>query len=225
MAPGSLSALLDHPLVREVHRPGSRVGVMALHGGNLERATDVVATEVAQRTGASLYTVVQSPPLRHHVPSTAFDPRQSPALAAFCDHVDVVVSLHGYGRDDRFHDLLCGGTNRALARHVGDHLRARLGRRFRVVTDLDAIPPGLRGLHPDNPVNRPRCGGVQIELPPTVRWNRAARQWSDHLGTPRAPVLDQVIAALAGAVDSWPTPPPAPPTGTTCSASSSGRTP
>ena len=28
---------------------------------------------------------------------------------------------------------------------------------------------GLRGVHPDNPVNRVRDGGVQIELPPRVR--------------------------------------------------------
>ena len=34
---------------------------------------------------------------------------------------------------------------------------------------IDAIPRELRGLHPDNPVNRPRAGGVQLELPPRVR--------------------------------------------------------
>ena len=31
------------------------------------------------------------------------------------------------------------------------------------------MPPELRGVHPANPVNRPRLGGVQIELPPRIR--------------------------------------------------------
>lgn len=203
MSGGRLRTLLARRGVTEIHRPGSRVGVMALHGGNLERTTDVIAGEVADRTGASLYAVVQEPPLRHHVPSTAFDPAESAALAAFCAHVDVVISLHGYGREDRFWDILCGGSNRDLAAHVGSHLRRWLDPRFGVVTDLDAIPPGLRGLHPANPVNLPAGGGVQIELPPTVRWNRAARQWSDHLGTPRAPEVAALIGALSEAVDSW----------------------
>ena len=40
---------------------------------------------------------------------------------------------------------------------------------YDVVLDLEAIPRELRGLHPDNPVNIPRLGGVQLELPPRVR--------------------------------------------------------
>ena len=47
-------------------------GFMAIHGGNLERATDVVALEAAERAGASCYAVIQAPPLRHHVPSACF---------------------------------------------------------------------------------------------------------------------------------------------------------
>jgi phage replication-related protein YjqB (UPF0714/DUF867 family) len=62
----------------------------------------------------------------------------------------------------------------------------------------------LRGLHPDNPVNRPNQGGVQIELPPTVRWNRDASNWSDHLDTPRAPDVESLIAALSAASLAWP---------------------
>ena len=38
-----------------------------------------------------------------------------------------------------------------------------------MLDDLDAIPSELRGLHRRNPVNLPRGGGVQLELPPRVR--------------------------------------------------------
>ena len=95
------------------------------------------------------------------------DPAQSSRLRGFLDHIDVVIAVHGYGREGRWTELLAGGTNRALADAVGRALGPRL-RDYTVVTDLDAIPRELRGLHPRNPVNRPAAGGVQLELPPRV---------------------------------------------------------
>lgn len=198
-----LRDLLAHPEVTEVCELRSSFGIMAFHGGNLERCTDVIATEVAARTDASLYTVVQAPPLRRHIPSTAFDPDHSPALAAFVAHVDVVIALHGYGREDRFWDLLLGGRNRSLAAHVGTHLRGGIDERFGVIDELHEIPKGLRGQHPDNPVNLPLQAGVQIELPPTSRWNREEAEWSDWQGTGRAPQVEQLIDVLSEAVVAW----------------------
>lgn len=198
-----LRDLLGRPGVHEVLELRGTFGFMAIHGGNLERTTDVVAREAAERSGASCYAVIQSPPLRHHVPSSRFDPKQSKALASFLDHVDVVVGIHGYGREDRFHHVLLGGGNRALAGHLARHLRDGFDDPYVIVDQLDEIPDGLRGMHPDNPVNLPRAGGVQIELPPTIRWNREARNWSDHLATPRAPDVEQLIDVLAAASRTW----------------------
>ncbi|MEQ8842780.1 MAG: poly-gamma-glutamate hydrolase family protein [Acidimicrobiales bacterium] len=199
-----LRDLLGHPEVTEVCELRNTFGLMAFHGGNLERCTDVIATEVAERTDASLYAIIQAPPLRRHIPSTAFDPAHSPALAGFVDHVDVVIAIHGYGREDRFWDVLLGGRNRALATHVGDHLRGGIDERFGIIDRLDDIPKGLRGQHADNPVNLPTNAGVQIELPPTTRWNREEAEWSDWQGTSRAPQVEQLIEVLSKAVSSWP---------------------
>ncbi len=198
-----LRDLLALPDVTEICELRSTFGIMAFHGGNLERGTDVIATEVAERTGSSLYAIVQAPPLRRHLPSTAFDPADSDTLAGFIDHVDIVIAIHGYGREDRFWDLLLGGRNRALATHIGDHLRGGIDERFGVVDRLDDIPKGLRGQHPDNPVNLPTQAGVQIELPPTTRWNREEAEWSDWQGTGRAPQVEQLIEVLSAAVGSW----------------------
>ena len=60
----------------------------------------------AERTGASLYAVVQAPPHRTHLASTAFDPSHSPRLASFLEHVDVAIAVHGYGRALRHHLLV-----------------------------------------------------------------------------------------------------------------------
>ena len=42
---------------------------------------------------------------------------------AFLDHVDVVVTVHGYGRDGMFTSLLLGGRNRGLADDAGSRAR------------------------------------------------------------------------------------------------------
>ncbi len=202
-----LREFLQRPEVTETSELRSAFGIMAFHGGNLERTTDVIASEVAARTGSSIYTVVQAHPLREHIPSTAFNPAHSPRLADFIEHVDTAISLHGYGREDRFWDLLVGGRNRALANHVADHLRAGMPEPFGVIDRIDEIPEGLRGQHPNNPVNLPREGGVQIELPPTTRWNREESNWSDHAGTGRAPQVSLLIDLLVAAVATWNTTP------------------
>lgn len=154
--------------VREATVLRSRVGFMAIHGGSLERGTAEIASAAAEAAGASLYTVEQPPDLRWHLPSHLIGPESSTGLAAFLDHVDVVVSIHGYGRDGFWTRLLAGGADRTLATRVAADLRGSLPG-FEVVDDLDRIPRELRGLHPMNPVNLARGGGVQLELPPRIR--------------------------------------------------------
>lgn len=198
-----LGALLERPEVTEVCELRGRFGLMAYHGGNLERSTDAVAREVARRTGSSLYAVLQQKPLRLHLGSLHFDPAQSRALAGFIDHVDTAISIHGYGRKALWHHLLVGGRNRPLARHVARHLRQRLPQPFEVVDTLSEIPRELRGQHVRNPVNRPSRHGVQIELPPTIRWNREERGWSDHEGVTRTEGLHRLIDGLTAAVNTW----------------------
>jgi phage replication-related protein YjqB (UPF0714/DUF867 family) len=164
-----LDDLLAHDGVEEVCELGSTFGIMAFHGGNLERGTDQIAEAAAGASGASLYAVRQPPDLRWHIPSVEFRPERSPALARFLDHVEVVVAVHGYGREEMWTTLLLGGRNRALAATLGTALRSGLGDGFSVVDELDDIPRELRGVHPRNPVNLPAAGGVQLELPPRVR--------------------------------------------------------
>lgn len=191
-----LDQLLAHPGVEERCTLGSRFGLMAFHGGNLERGTDLIAVAAAERSGASLYTVTQPPDLRWHVPSVEFTPARSAALARFVDHVDVVVAVHGYGREGRWTTLLLGGGNRPLAAQLGAALRAGLGPGFEVVDDLDAIPVELRGVHRRNPVNLPAGGGVQLELPPRVRRGTGAPTFDPAY---EAAVID-ALAAVAVAV-------------------------
>ena len=186
--------LLARPDVHEEQLLASPVGFLALHGG-LEPGTAEIAVAAAQRAGASWYAIRQPDDLKCHVPSHEHDPAHAPLLAAFLDHVDVVVSVHGYwGRDDLHAALLVGGRDRALAGALGRRLRAALPD-YRVVDDLDAIPRRLRGVDPRNPVNR-AARGVQVELPHPVRaigpygWGERGDFHRTH--------TDALIDALAG---------------------------
>ena len=49
----------------------------------------------------------------------------SPALQAFLDHVQVVVTVHGYGRDGMFTTLLLGGSQPHPRRHLARRARRR----------------------------------------------------------------------------------------------------
>ena len=193
---------------RALARPGvveraelrGRFGFMAFHGGELERRTDLIAAAAAEASGASLYVVTHPAPDPPHFPSTDVRRGQSELLDTFLDHVGVVVTVHGYGRDGMFTSLLLGGRNRDLAGVLGDALSEALPE-YQVVTDLAAIPRELRGLHPSNPVNAAPGGGVQLELPPRVRG--LGPRWADWNGDGFVPPAAALVDVLARVATTW----------------------
>ena len=198
-----LGELLDHPGVEEQCDLRSRFGFLAFHGGSLEQGTDPIAVAAADQAGASLYVVRQPPDLRWHIPSIAFDPADSPKLAAFIDHVDVAVAIHGYGRAGMWTSLLLGGRNRPLATQLGTALQARLGEDFTVIDTLADIPKELRGLHPRNPVNLPRGQGVQLELPPRVRSGTGAPTYQPAYEAAVIEALAELASAKRRGLGGW----------------------
>ena len=167
-AVGRFAELLEHDGVEEDLELRSSFGLMAFHGGNLEEGTDVIAAAVAEQAGASLYAVRQPVGLRWHLPSVEIGPADSPALAAFVDHVDVA---------DR-------GARLRTGRDV-DHPAPRgqppRPRRPRRRPTCATAMPGLRGdrrprADPDRAARRPPR---QPGEPPTRRW-RAARAAAPH---------------------------------------------
>lgn len=199
----TFAELLRQPGVHEEVEIRSRFGILAFHGGPVERVTSLIARRAAERAGATFYSIDQPADRPLHIPSTRFRPDESDHFAEVLSHVDVVCTVHGYGREMDKQHLLLGGQNRELATALGSELASRLDERFRVVTDLDAIPKELRGVHERNPVNLPRKRGVQLELPPGVRWNWAARDWADadHAGSTEH--VDAVVDALAQTAATW----------------------
>jgi phage replication-related protein YjqB (UPF0714/DUF867 family) len=198
--------MLAMPGVQEVCELRGRVGFMAYHGGSLEEQTDVIASKAAERSGASYYAVLQPDDVQWHIPSHKVSPNSSGLLKSFIDHVETVITIHGFGRLDHFTSLLLGGQNRELADHLATHLRPRLPD-YEIVTELERIPKDLRGLHPANPVNLPARQGVQIELPPRIRGSSPI--WADWDHSEMVPPMAALIDGLVDAAALWATEPTA----------------
>jgi phage replication-related protein YjqB (UPF0714/DUF867 family) len=196
--PQSLSELLAEPGVTETSVLRSPFGFLAIHGGGLEQMTDVIAERAADAAGASVYLIRHPDRYPHHLPSARFRAEGSARLAEFLDHVEVAVSLHGYGRLGRSTQLLAGGGNRTLAEHLARHIDVP---GHQVITDLDAIPSELRGLHRDNPVNRVRGGGAQLELSPRVRGLGPRSPMAGEDGLSHA--TSALVNGLTAAARSW----------------------
>lgn len=199
----SFSELLSQPGVHEEVELRGSFGILAFHGGPVERVTSMIGRIAAERAGATFYSIDQPAERPLHIPSTRFSPAESPAFAEVIDHVDAVCTVHGYGREMDKQHLLLGGQNRNLAQRLGAELAERLHERFMVITELDDIPRELRGVHSRNPVNLPRQQGVQLELPPGVRWNWDARDWADGPDAGPTPEVEAVVDALSTTANWW----------------------
>ena len=200
MSEPTFAELLAMPGVVEHCDLRGSFGFMAYHGGALEVTTDVIACETARRCDASYYGVLQPESLQLHFPSITVTPDRSDTLRSFLEHVDTVVTIHGFHRVEMRTSILLGGRHRDLAAHIARHLRVALPQ-YEVVDDLAQIPTPLQGLHERNPVNVPRFGGVQIELPPPRAWHRLVLGGS-HRRCARAPHA-ALIDGLVTAVGDW----------------------
>ena len=196
----NLSELLAYENVSEECELRSSFGFIAFHGGELEEMTDIIASRAAERAGASYYGIQLPDNLEWHIPSHKVTADQSPQLASFLSHVNIVVTVHGFGRAGFFTSLLLGGRNRRLASHLGSSLREHLPA-YTIIDDIDGIPNNLRGLHQDNPVNVVEHAGVQLELPPRVRCSSPL--WWDWEGPGLTPHTERLIDALVHCATTW----------------------
>jgi phage replication-related protein YjqB (UPF0714/DUF867 family) len=186
---------------------------MALHGGSQDRGTHEIASQAAAQVGASYYAIIQPSDLRVHLTSRRHDPDQSERMAAFLAHVDVAISVHGFGRDS--FNLFVDPAGGMVIEPYGPALRGRQtgplrgiiigGQNVQLLTVARRLLNGrfagfhvaderIRlGFHSENPVNLPLDHGVQIELPPGLR---GIGELGEQLVARRDKAVTEVIMAL-----------------------------
>ena len=143
---------------------GTRVAILAPHGGTIEPETASIARAVAG-DDLSFYLFEALRAGAHgdyHITSHRFDEPRALALVA---GADTSIAIHGR-KDDGSDTVWLGGRDETLRDAVGDALRAA---GFEA-----ALNTALPGVHPSNICNRTRSGaGVQLELPRSLRRNLA----------------------------------------------------
>ena len=139
---------------------GTRVAILAPHGGTIEPETASIARAVAG-DDLSFYLFEALRAGAHgdyHITSHRFDEPRALALVA---GADTSIAIHGR-KDDGSDTVWLGGRDETLRDAVGDALRAA---GFEA-----ALNTALPGVHPSNICNRTRSGaGVQLELPRSLR--------------------------------------------------------
>ena len=83
VSPTTFAELLQMDGVHEELTLRSTFGFMAFHGGGLEALTDIVAREAAAQSNASYYAVIHPDGDPPHLPSTRFQPDESPTMRSF----------------------------------------------------------------------------------------------------------------------------------------------
>lgn len=143
---------------------GTRVAILAPHGGTIEPETASIARAVAGND-LSFYLFEALRAGAHgdyHITSHRFDEPRALALVA---GADTSIAIHGR-KDDGSDTVWLGGRDEILRHAVGDALRA--------AGFASALNTALPGVHPSNICNRTRSGaGVQLELPRSLRRNLA----------------------------------------------------
>ena len=208
-----LAELLSLSGVKEVCALRSTVGFIALHGGSQDRGTHEIASCAAERSGASYYAIIQPSRVRVHLTSRRHDPDHSDRLGAFLRHVEIAISVHGFGRDgfslvvDPVRGVVIEPYGPALRGKQSGPLRGIIvgGRNADLVDETRRLfADRLTGYHvadervrlgfdPNNPVNLPSSHGVQIELPPGLR---GIGDFGEQLVPRQDGIVSEVIAAL-----------------------------
>lgn len=171
--------------VIETGATGSRVAVLAIHGGKIEPGTGELAYALSSRNDFNYYAykgIKSKGNAALHISSDQF---AEPAALAMVAKSEVTLSIHGCAGSKEF--TYIGGLDTELADKIRDSL-TRYG-----FTVLDA-PRNLAGRSPHNIANKNSCGrGVQLEISKGLR--------AQFLATDSEP-LQRYAAALSEAVGS-----------------------
>ena len=144
-----------------LHCRGSRIVIVAPHGGNIEPGTSKIAAEIAAEE-YSLYCFegLRKKSRELHITSTNFDELKCRQLV---EASQIVIGVHG--RADKENDrqtVWLGDLDKSLRDAVKEALK-HAG--FKATTDHN-----LKGENAENICNKGLTGkGVQLELPKTLR--------------------------------------------------------
>jgi len=153
------------------------VGLMAFHGGSIEKGTEEMANYICSKTDCSLYVfsgrLSRDNYEKLHIPSSLLNPTHSEKLSSFMTHITTAIAFHGHRIDDL---ILVGGLNRSMRKKIVNALSEYDAKD--AMEENDSSYKMVRGESTLNIVNKAREKGVQIEIPFRLR-QLAGKQLSE----------------------------------------------
>lgn len=138
----------------EVRDISARCSALAIHGGNLEKGTDLLADKVAggEMNFYAFRSLLKKDAWKAHITSSRFN---EPRAVFLSKKSDYSISFHGMAENGK--KICVGGSALAFAEEMAQGLKS---------AGFDAQYPCSRlpGRHPMNVVNLARNGGVQLEI-------------------------------------------------------------
>lgn len=175
----TLQSLLKREDVKEYSRIKSPIAILALHGGGIEPGTEQIARFISENTTSSLYVFSArryQGNYELHIKSTEISPKQSEQLTRVVQACKTGISIHGHNRNTD--TVFISGTNQDLLNVITSSIKQVLGDRYRL--DTKDVPLDLNCSDPSNVLNKFPLGGVQIELPPTLREAKTGSGFNRH---------------------------------------------
>jgi phage replication-related protein YjqB (UPF0714/DUF867 family) len=142
----------------------SQICVLAIHGGKIEEGSDDVAREIAGKDlSFYIFQAIKSKKNKMlHITSTHFD---DPKAFAITDSAKLAISIHGFKETEK--DIACmGGGNDLFREKIA---KAISSAKFSVQISVESPCDRFGGNGKGNITNRPKDGGVQIELSTHLR--------------------------------------------------------
>ncbi|MFN2745521.1 MULTISPECIES: poly-gamma-glutamate hydrolase family protein [Bacillus] len=135
---------------------GSRMLIMAIHGGGIEPGTSEIANELSRSYSMYLFEGLKSSGNSVlHITSTRFD--EPTALEMAASH-EYIMSLHGYYGEERL--IKVGGTDRTKIKRLVIELN-----KAGFAAEMLDTDDKYAGTHPDNIANKSISGlSIQLEM-------------------------------------------------------------
>lgn len=191
----------------ELAKKGSKIGITAFHGGGIEIGTTELMRSVTDKRPAWSWYGFESLLVSNnsdlHITSVNYD---EPRGMDWLTTIERAVSIHGASGDTPL--TYIGGLDPIMRDFVGERLKAK-------GFVVEVSPPEIAGMQPDNFVNRPPRGGVQLELTTQMRksffinddWSRSARtnkaNWTQAMYDYTDAIIEGVELALASKATTW----------------------
>jgi phage replication-related protein YjqB (UPF0714/DUF867 family) len=167
----TLANILLSPYIKEYMRIKDKIAVLALHGGFIEQGTEQISRYIEKNSNASIYIISGRAKGQNfnkfHITSSDVNIDESTKLKTIVNSCDSCITIHGHNKTEFPNTIFLAGPDKNLLKILSASLRNKLPACYKV--EAENIPEDINCSNKNNIVYKFKKGGVQIELPQSLR--------------------------------------------------------